>query len=263
MLRKSLKKEEFIRIINLCENIEKSGLDPFSIKVSDLLIRLRKILEKSKDIEEIVLDAETIYKISLLLAYQSRWLKQKASSLFIDYQLLAIKLSTSKIEDIALAFLKAWNPIVSLEQITSYRLKQGVEYFISLPTREKKTIFYEKLSEKEISEAIKKQLIEEKFFEENLEKIYQELLEKASKEEINYWDFIIGKEFKETIERAYLLSFLISTGRIKVKIDPLSEKIILKPIEKKIENKITSSLPIVINKEILKKMINQSLNISI
>ncbi|MEM2929022.1 MAG: hypothetical protein QXP60_08665 [Nitrososphaerota archaeon] len=255
MLKKSLTKEEFIRIINICENIEKSGIDPFSIKVSDLLIRLRKILEKSKDIEEIVLDAETLYKISLLIAYQSKWLKQKASSLFIDYQLLAIKLSASSIEDIALAFLKAWNPIISLEQITPYRLMQGIEYFISLPSREKKTIFSEKLSEKELSEAIKKQLIDEKLFEENLEKIYQELLEKASKkEEINYWNFIIGKDFKETIERAYLLSFLISTGRLKVKIDPLSEKIIIKPLEKKIENKITSSLPIVINKEILKKI---------
>jgi len=250
MLKKSLTKEEFIRIINICENIEKSGLDPFSIKVSDLLTRLRKILVKSKDIEEIVLDAETLYKISLLIAYQSKWLKQKASSLFIDYQLLAIKLSASSIEDIVSAFLKAWNPIISLEQITPYRLRQGIEYFISLPTREKKTIFSEKLSEKELNETIKKQLIEEKLFEENLEKIYQELLEKATKEEVNYWDFIIRKEFKEIIERAYLLSFLISTGRVKVKIDPLSEKIIIKPLERKIENKITSSLPIVINKEI-------------
>jgi hypothetical protein len=257
MLKKSLTKEEFIRIINICENIEKSGLDPFSIKVSDLLTRLRKILEKSKDIEEIVLDAETLYKISLLIAYQSKWLKQKASSLFIDYQLLAIKLSASSIEDIALAFLKAWNPLISLEQITPYRLRQGIEYFISLPTRERKTIFSEKLSEKELNEAIKKQLIDEKLFEENLEKIYQELLEKASKEEVNYWDFIIRKEFKETIERAYLLSFLISTGRIKVKIDPLSEKIIIKPLEKKIENKITSSLSIVINKDILEKIKNE------
>jgi hypothetical protein len=254
MLKKSLTKEEFIRIINICENIEKSGLDPFSIKVSDLLTRLRKILVKSKDIEEIVLDAETLYKISLLIAYQSKWLKQKASSLFIDYQLLAIKLSASSIEDIVSAFLKAWNPIISLEQITQYRLRQGIEYFISLPTREKKTIFSEKLSEKELNETIKKQLIEEKLFEENLEKIYQELLEKATKEEVNYWDFIIRKEFKEIIERAYLLSFLISTGRVKVKIDPLSEKIIIKPLERKIENKITSSLPIVINKEILKKI---------
>jgi hypothetical protein len=254
MLKKSLTKEEFIRIINICENIEKSGLDPFSIKVSDLLTRLRKILVKSKDIEEIVLDAETLYKISLLIAYQSKWLKQKASSLFIDYQLLAIKLSASSIEDIVSAFLKAWNPIISLEQITPYRLRQGIEYFISLPTREKKTIFSEKLSEKELNETIKKQLIEEKLFEENLEKIYQELLEKATKEEVNYWDFIIRKEFKEIIERAYLLSFLISTGRVKVKIDPLSEKIIIKPLERKIENKITSSLPIVINKEILKKI---------
>jgi hypothetical protein len=257
MLKKSLTKEEFIRIINICENIEKSGLDPFSIKVSDLLTRLRKILEKSKDVEEIVLDAETLYKISLLIAYQSKWLKQKASSLFIDYQLLAIKLSASSIEDIALAFLKAWNPIISLEQITPYRLRQGIEYFISLPTREKKTIFSEKLSEKELSEAIKKQLIDEKLFEENLEKIYQELSEKASKEEVNYWDFIIRKEFKETIERAYLLSFLISTGRVKVKIDPLSEKIIIKPLEKKIENKITSSLSIVINKDVLEKIKNE------
>jgi DNA-binding TFAR19-related protein (PDSD5 family) len=254
MLKKTLTKEELIRIINLCENIEKSGIDPFSIKVSDLLYRLRKILEKSKDIEEIVLDAETLYKISLLIAYQSKWLKQKASSLFIDYQLLAIKLSTSSIEDIALAFLKAWNPIISLEQITPYRLRQGIEYFISLPTKEKKTIFSEKLSEKELSEAIKKQLIEEKLFEENLEKIYQELLEKSSKEEVNYWNFIKKEDFKETIERAYLLSFLISTGRVKVKIDPLNEKIILKPLEKKTENKITSSLSIVINKEILKKI---------
>lgn len=257
MLKRSFTKEEFIRIINLCENIEKSGLDPFSIKVSDLLMRLRKILEKSKDVEEIVLDAETLYKISLLIAYQSKWLKQKASSLFIDYQLLAIKISTSSIEEITLAFLKAWNPIVSLEQITPYRLRQGIEYFISLPSKRKKIISYEEISEKEINEEIKKQLIEEKFFEENLEKIYQEFLEKASKEEVNYWDFIIRKKFEETIERAYLLSFLISTGRIKVKIDPLSEKIILKPSERKIENKINSSLPIVINKEILEKIINR------
>ena len=55
MSSKSFKvsREELERIIQICENIEKRGLDPFTVNVRALLEKLRKLLEESGDLEPV------------------------------------------------------------------------------------------------------------------------------------------------------------------------------------------------------------------
>ena len=40
-------KEELENIIKICENIEKRGLNPFTVNIKELLLKLRKTLEET------------------------------------------------------------------------------------------------------------------------------------------------------------------------------------------------------------------------
>ena len=85
-------REELEKIIQICENIEKRGLNPFTINVKDLLSKLRKILEENETLDHLVLDAETMYKVATLIALQHKWLRDSAQALFVDAQMITTRL---------------------------------------------------------------------------------------------------------------------------------------------------------------------------
>jgi hypothetical protein len=76
---------------------------------------------------------------------------------------------------------------------------------------------------------------------------------KNLKKPIDYWDFIMRDSYEETIFRAYLLSFIISEGFVKLIINPLEEKILIELCDNKEIKKESKSFPIVINYEIWKE----------
>ncbi len=247
-MSKQLKKytrEEVEQIIAICENIEKKGLDPFTVDVKELLEKLRKMLEENPTLEHYTLDAETVYKIATVIALQNKWITEKARSLFIDSQLISSRLLALDKKTIAQAFIKIWRPIISLEQITVQRLNQGLEHFLSLPPRRdvkmKRGIF----SDKEVELARRAIEREREVIEEKMSQLYRELLEKSKMYgEIDYWEFISRENWEETYERAYLTSFLISEGYVEVKRNPLKNELKLIPNEKKVQRKNVSSLVI-------------------
>ncbi len=238
-------REEIERIISVCENIEKRGLDPFSIDVKELLSRLRRILEENPDLDYYMLDAETIYKIATVIALQHKWLTEKAKSLFIDSQLITSRLTILDKKSIVQAFLKAWRPIISIEQLTSQRLHHGLEHFLSLPPRRDERTYGWKLTEKEI-ELSKIYLEKEREeIEEKMRSLYSELIGKTrEKGEIDYWEFVSKPSIEETYDRAYILSFLISEGYVEVKKNPLKNELKLIPNTEKVPRKNTASLVI-------------------
>jgi hypothetical protein len=129
-------KEELERIISLCQTLEKTGSDPFSLDIKALLNKLRNIADKSRNLEIIVLDAETLYRIALVIALQHKWLKDRASSLFVDSQLASLKIVSASVRELAAALASCWRPIVSLEQLTRGMVSEGLEYFLSLPSKD-------------------------------------------------------------------------------------------------------------------------------
>jgi len=245
-------REELERIIKLCENIEKRGLDPFTVNIRGLLERLRRIVEENPNLDHYVIDAETLYRISTLIALQHKWLREKATALFIDAQMISTRLVAMDKKTLVRAFLKAWRPIISLEQITPQRLRQGLEHFLSLPPRSGSREFGWKITDKEM-ELVKARLeLEEKAMMEKIKALHRELLRRFEEQEgaLDYWEFIKGKNFDETFERAYLLSFLITEGYVDVKRNPLKNEIKLIPYKEQVKRKSPTSLVINLRGEI-------------
>lgn len=240
--RKMMNREELEKIIVLCESIEKRGLDPFSVNVKELLTKLRRILEEQKDLDTIILDAETLYKIAVLISLQQKWLKERASSLFIDSQLVSLKITAAELKQLAAALARSWRPIVRAEQLTPYRLRQGMEYFLMLPPRDRA---YDKLlTIQEDTLRIVKEAgyTKDVVLEEEVMKMHERCLATAgSSGELNYWSIVSADTFEETVWRAYVLSFVVSEGLAEIKKNPLTGEVKVVPYPSKLKReKITT-----------------------
>ncbi len=220
-----LAKQELLRFINVLDNIADQRIEPFSINIMSLLDRLREIIEKYKDTETVILDAETLYRISIVLGVQQKWVRERAGSLFIDSSIIFSKVISSSTVDLVQALLLAWRPIVRIEQITIPLLLRGYEHFISLPTKNRINDNY--LQSIELQSEPLYIFEEEPVIENKLNIIRKELAEKYPNW-INYWEFIDSESIDAKFERAYLLSFLISSGEVEVKVRPLDGKIFIR-----------------------------------
>lgn len=243
--------QELAKIINLCQSIRIKGEDPFLVDIPQKLQMLRKLLPKWKLIEELLMDAEAIKEISLMVKLQSDWIKKKASGLFIDPFIIRAKISLMSKEALASAFLSSWHPIISLEQLTSRKLSEALDYWrtlIPISQRVKEIEELKELEEKtlDISELVKLKFSSDKTFEEEIHKMREEL--NNLKEPVDYWKFIIRESYEDTISRAYILSFIISEGHADLIYNPIEEKIIIWP-SKGIKKKMPRSFPIAINYE--------------
>jgi len=244
-----ISREELEKVIQICENIERRGLNPFTVNVRDLLMKLRRMLEENKTLDHYILDAETMYRIATLIALQQRWLKERAQALFVDAQMIETRLIAMDKKSIVRAFLKAWRPIISLEQITIQRLRQGADHFLSLAPRAGGRSWGWKVTRRDV-ELIEGSVKPEEEVAEKLKKLHEELLkEYGLRGEVDYWSFIKGRNLEESFERAYLLSFLITDGYVDVRRNPLKNEIKLIPRERKAERKQPASLVIVMGGE--------------
>ncbi len=244
-----ISREELEKVIQICENIERRGLNPFTVNVRDLLMKLRRMLEENETLDHYILDAETMYRIATLIALQQRWLKERAQALFVDAQMIETRLIAMDKKSIVRAFLKAWRPIISLEQITIQRLRQGADHFLSLAPRAGGRSWGWKVTRRDV-ELIEGSVKPEEEVAEKLKKLHEELLkEYRLRGEVDYWSFIKGRNLEESFERAYLLSFLITDGYVDVRRNPLKNEIKLIPRERKAERKQPASLVIVMGGE--------------
>ena len=250
-LGREVTREELERIIKICENIEKMGLDPFTVNIRELLERLRRMLEENPSLDHYVLDAETLYRIAALIAFQHRWIEEKAKALFIDSQMISTRIAAMDKKELVQAFLKAWRPIVSIEQLTSQRLQQGLEHFLSLPPRAEGRQYGWKLTDKEYEMAEARLKLESRLMEEKMKQLHRELLERAEKSggEVDYWEFVGGESLEEVFERAYVLSFLITEGYAELRRNPLKGEVKIIPNRMRVERRSPTSLVIAIGGE--------------
>jgi len=244
--RYKMAREELEKIIKICENIEKRGLNPFTVNVRELLSTLRRMLEENRSLDHLLLDAETVYKVATLIALQHKWLRDSAQALFVDAQMIAARLMAMDRKSIAQAFLKAWRPIISLEQVTPHRLRQGLEHFLSLPPRGGVRTWGWKIPDR-AAEFIEAELRrDEEEFDKRLRELHEELLREYDRGgEVDYWNFVERGGLEESFERAYLLSFLITEGYVDVRRNPLRNEIKLIPRRDRADRRQPSSLVIV------------------
>lgn len=253
--KRKLGREELQRITVMLTSVEERGFDPFLINVEDVITVLRQYFPEWELPEDLVLDAETIQHLASVIKMQSEWVKHRSTSLYTDPFLLEEKIRRLSREQLASIFLKSWHPTVELEQISPHSMMQAIQYWnelIPMDERWQKTTYTETEMGVTSREAlIEQRVLAEKMFSEELETFWQELTQKVGEnEKIKYWDFIGADTFDQTVQRAYLTSFLVTYGYATLEIDRLEEEIFIKPYQKPIRldgKKQVMSVPVPIS----------------
>lgn len=240
-----------LRIIDLARMVREKGVDPFEIEVRELFDRLRAILPKIRDPEELFLDIQAVLGLSDVIFQQGEWIKHRSSLLYFDPLLVHWKLRSLSTKELAHIFVSSWHPIVGLECITPPGIKQSLDYWNNLPSLEERRVGIDatEILTGEIArrELARLGLMSRRDFTTALEKFWEDLKRAAGERgQIDYWKFIGADTFKETVSRAWLTSFLVNYGYATLELKPLEEEIILKPAKRQkiVIKAVPSSVPI-------------------
>jgi len=237
---KTLGKERLERIIEMCIAIENRTADPFMLNIDDIIKIVREYFPHWEHPDELKLDAETLHHLASVIKLQSEWVKQRSTSLYTDPFLLEEKIMQIGKQEMVNVFLKAWNPLIEFEQISLNTLAQGLLYWQALaPLSER----WKDLEAAEVSmgfasrdELIKQGVLGDREFSEELNCYWQELkrrvINNGQDGKIHYWDFIGSDTYEETVQRAFLTSFLITYGYATLEIDRLEELVFIRPFDK-------------------------------
>ena len=260
--RGETERDRLLRIIGLCMAVESRGLNPFEVEVQQILGTLREYLPRWIALDDIILDAQTLNQIATVVSLQGEWLKRRSTSLFVDPLLVELKLKMMSSPRLTAMFALVWRPIVEMEGLSGRRVQEAVDYWNNLVSLEERRLKLpnatDSLGTVTKEELIKRKLLSEKTFAEVLNILWLELKERtASEGRIHYWNFIYADTYEETVNRAYLVSFLITYGYATMQINPLEEEIYLIPNKDLVEpssRRQAISIPIAVDRETWRKM---------
>jgi hypothetical protein len=257
---KKLGRERLERIIEMCIAIENREVEPFTLNIDEIIQVVKEYYPHWNHPDELRLDSEVLHHLATVIKMQSEWVKQRSSSLYTDPFLLEEKIRQTTKDRMVDLFLLAWNPIVEFEKITLHNLAQGLLYWAALaPIDDRwKGIDVYKVSPSTVSreELVKQRVLSDKEFSEELECYWQELKIKVNEKGVNgkiaYWDFIGADTYEETVQRAFLTSFLVTYGYATLEIDRMEETILVIPFNKQHSEALTvqsTSVPIALSYE--------------
>jgi hypothetical protein len=255
---KKLGKEKLKRIIEMCIAIENHTVDPFTLNVDEIIKIVREYFPNWENPDELKLDAEALHHLASAIKMQSEWVKQRSNSLYTDPFLLEEKIRQTSKQGIVDVFLHAWNTLVEFEQLSLHSLAQGLLYWEALaPIGDRwKDIDVSKVAMGSVSrdELVKQRVLSDREFSEELECYWQELKNKVAEKDVDgkiaYWDFIGADTYEETVQRAFLTSFLVTYGYATLEIDRLEETIFILPYDKPRKEALTeqsTSVPIAVS----------------
>jgi hypothetical protein len=259
-MEKKSGKERLEHIINVCTDIENKTTDPFTLNVDDIISVVKEYFPHWEQPEELKLDAEALYHLASVIKLQSEWVKQRSSSLYTDPFLLEEKIKRTSKQDMISVFLSAWNPIVEFEQLSLQNIAQSLLYWDTLPPLGDR---WKKIDVSETSmgsvsreEMVKERILSNKEFADELTAYWLELktktAEKGISNKIDYWDFIGAETYEETVQNAFLTSFLVTYGYATLEIDRLEETIFILPFNEPRIEALTvqsTSVPIAVSFE--------------
>jgi hypothetical protein len=233
-------REKLSHIIETCKSVEERSLDPFLIDVKDDINAVKEYFPEWTIAEDLCLDAETIHHLASVIKLQGEWVRHRSTSLYTDPFLLEEKLRSLSKDEIVGTFTQAWHPIIELEQISVHSLAEAMGYWINLLPiderwREKPPTEVQTGSTSR-EELLKEQILLGKAFSEELESFWRELQglvqEKGENGRILYWSFVGRETYEETVQRAFMTSFLVTYGYATLEIYPLEEEIFIRPYKK-------------------------------
>jgi hypothetical protein len=253
-------REKLKRIIEMCMTIENRTVDPFLLNVDDVIRVIKEYFPQWKETEDLNLDSEAIHHLASVIKLQSEWVKHRSTSLYTDPFLLEEKIMQATKEEMLNVFLGAWHPLVELEQLSLHSLAKAMQYWDGLlPLKER----WPDLAVPKVAlgltsrdELIQQRILGDKVFSEEMEYHWRNLKDKVEEKGVGgkmfYWDFIGADTYEETVQRAFLTSFLITYGYATLEIHPLEEKVFIKPyktLNTKICTQQSISIPIAVTYE--------------
>jgi len=255
---KKLGKERLERIIEMCSAIESHQVDPFTLNVNEIIKIVKAYFPHWDQPDELKLDAEALHHLATVIKMQSEWVKQRSNSLYTDPFLLEEKIRQTSKQQMVDVFLGAWSPVIEFEQLSLHNVAQGLLYWEALAPIDQrwKDIDVSAVAMGSVSrdEMVRQRVLSDKEFSEELEAYWLELknnvLEKGVDGKIAYWDFIGADTYEETVQRAFLTSFLVTYGYATLEIDRLEETIHILPYKKQRQEALTeqsTSVPIAVS----------------
>jgi len=217
-ISRSSGKRELEELIQTCVSIENRRFNPFLLDISEALSIIRRHANKLRTLDDHLLDMRAITSVARVVGLQSADLRFKSSALYVDPSMVKEKLDSLSREQLAEFLLLSWHPIVELEQLTLASTKEAKEFW------EKMLSFFERRKRlhlgpfvmpetTDLGELARMRVVEEKAYTRKMQDLWKELRERAVEDQgVDYWDFIGGSDFAQTIVRAQLVSFLVSYG---------------------------------------------------
>lgn len=236
---KKVGKEKLQRVIDMMNNIEDRKVDPFLLNVDEIIRIIQEYFPQWDEAEELNLDAQAIHHLASVIKLQSEWVKQRSTSLYTDPFLLEEKILQRSGGEIVAAFLGAWHPLVELEQVGLESLAEALRYWAALtPLKDRwpEVVVAEVASGTATrDELIDQSILRDEAFSAELERYWVQLKDMVQAKSVDgklfYMDFVGADSYEETINRAYLTSFLVTYGYATLELVPLEEQIFIKPFD--------------------------------
>jgi len=237
--KKKVGKDRLERVIDMMRGIEAHTVDPFLLNVDEIIRIIQEYFPEWDQPEELNLDAEAIHHLASVIKLQSEWVKQRSTSLYTDPFLLEEKITQKNKREMTEVFLQAWHPIVEQEQITVQSLGDALRYWDALvPLRER----WEQTAVSEVSsgtasreELVGESILRDEAFSAELDRYWNELKEKTQTKgetgKLAYMDWINAETYQETVQRAYITSFLVTYGYATLEVIPLEDEIFISPLQ--------------------------------
>ena len=179
---------------------------------------LRQYYPVWETFEDHCLDAHTINRLSEVVRLQNTQLKFQSSALYADPEFIARKVERMSEKRLAEVFLQSWHPITELEQLTDGVVSDALDYWnLLLPISERwKRRDYPQGNQPQTtnSDTLTELGIHGREFGRELADLWNDLrqLYGVDKIPVEYWKFVKGSSYQETVQRAYRVSFLVTYG---------------------------------------------------
>ena len=238
-------------IIETCEAISERKFNPFFMDVKLGVETLREYFPYWKSFDDHCLDAHTLNRLSEVVRLQNTQLKFQSSALYAEPEFIQRKVERMSEKRLAEVFLQSWHPLAELEQLTNEAVTLSLDYWnLLLPIAERwKRRDYSggKKPDTADSSILTGLGIHGEEFGKLLTSLWEELrAQYIDQKPVEYWKFVHAESYRETVQRAYFVSFLVTYGYAKLQTE--AEQLMLVPLDepskKAIEGGVSFPIPI-------------------
>ncbi len=245
-------RKELQELIQTCDAISERKFNPFFLDVKLGVDTLRQYFPQWETFDDHCLDAHALNRLSEVVRLQNTQLKFQSSALYAEPEFIARKVERMSEKRLAEVFLQSWHPLTELEQLTDEAVTGALGYWnLLLPIEERwKRRDYStgKRPETADSSTLTGLGIHGKEFGKQLTTLWEELKAsyKVNQKPVEYWKFVHGPTYNDTVQRAYFVSFLVTYGYAELHAE--GEQLLLvpkdTPSEKPIPEGVSFPIPI-------------------